>query len=150
MVVVRTKPTYGRRAQPNRKAKGEKRSRPPKKRKVKPAEKRSPRPGPALPYDNAPADDEETVVSCKIHLNLREAVGINAAMPPHFMFDVTPPYVEYKRGDAYSEDKPFPERGATYTNELTDAAGDENGRKWMPYMPREYTCVPYALLHSQN
>ena len=154
MVLIRTTADYGRRAQPKHKAKGTRRP-----RKTPPTKKTSKktlqppattRPGPSLPFDYPPTDDERLVASSQIHPKLVNVVGINAAMPPHFRFDVTAPYVEYKSGDDCSEDKTFPERETTNPKELTDASGDGKGRRWMPYMPREYTCVPCTLSHSQR
>ena len=154
MVLIRTTTDYGRRAQPNRKAKGGRRP-----RKNPPAKKTSKktsqpagttRPGLSLPFDYPPSDDERLVALSQIHPKLANAVGMNATMPPHFRFDVTAPYVEYKCGDDYSEDKTFPEREITNPKELTDASGDGKGRRWMPYMPREYTCVPCSLFQSQH
>lgn len=106
----------------------------------------SKRPRPALPFEDLPEEEVPTLTalarSCFVG-----CVSVNTAMPPHYRFDAIAPYVEYKCGDDYSQTKPFPERVVDTPDDLTDSDGDGKGRKWMPYMPREYTCVTPPLLH---
>lgn len=98
------------------------------------------RPLRSLPFNNPP-DEEGPALTRLAHPKLGQNVGINEQMPLHCRFDAVAPYVEYKRGDDLSEEKPFPEREVDAPADLTDSEGDGQGRKWMRYMPRIYTCV---------
>jgi hypothetical protein len=98
------------------------------------------RPPRRLPFDALPEEEERTLIKLA-HYSLANRVGINEDLPMHCRFDAVAPYVEYKRGDDLSKEKQFPEREVDTPAELTDRDGDGQGRKWMPYMPRKYTCV---------
>ena len=91
-----------------------------------------------------PSNDEPVTPPLAIVLPiLRSAWKVNPKLTQklHVVFDPVTPYVCFKRGERFSPEKDFPDRGDITPSELTDSQGDATCAEWMAYAPRTYRYV---------